>query len=392
MLQTIREFALECLAAMGHEQDVRRQHLACYLALAEEAEGELTGPQQSTWLERLEQEHDNLRAALRWARETGEVEAGLRLGGALWRFWWVRGHLTEGRRWLDELLEAAGSAEHGAQVHKGARAKALQGDGVLAYAQGDHERTAALNHDALALWRELGDKQGIAFVLNNMGVAEHEHGNYEAASALHEESLALRRELGDRRGISVSLANLGVVARYRGDNKRAIDLYEGSLLLRRELGDKRGIAVALNNLGEIALRQGDHERTAGLLGESLLLFQALGDKVYVATCLEGLALVAGAQGQAARATRVLAAAGALRRAIGVPLLAADRAGQDAVVHTARNALGEERFGATWAEGETMELEQAVAYALQGAVVNGPEGVTACHLAFGEHSQASRPTS
>jgi non-specific serine/threonine protein kinase len=368
MLEVIREYAayaLGRLAAPGEAATIGRQHASYYLVMAEEAEGELTGPRQSTWLERLEQEHDNLRTALRWARETGEVEAGLRLSRALWRFWWVRGHLTEGRRWLDEVLEAAGSVENGAQEHKGTQAKALLGAGVLAYYQGDRERAAVLYEEALALWRQLDDRQGISLVLTTLGAAAYYQGDYWRATALHEESLALRRELGDRRGVSASLANLASVAYYQGDYERATALHEESLALRRELMDERGVAVALNNLGDVARHRGDYKRATTRLAESLVLFQALSDKVNVATCLEGLAGVAHSQGQAERAARLFGTASSIREAKGAPPPLADRAAQDRDVAAIHAALGDDMFTAVWTEGEKMTAEQAIAYVMGG---------------------------
>jgi predicted ATPase len=310
MLETIREYGLERLAEAGEMEPFQQAHAAVFLALAEEAEPELTGPQQGTWLERLAAEHDNLRAALTWSIAAEEPVTGLRLAGALWRFWDVRGHFEEGRRWLERVLAARGTDL------PAVRAKVLSGAGNLAHDQGDLAQAQALHETALALWRELGDKSGIAASLNNLGRLAHDRGELDQAQALREEALALRRELGDQRGIAVSLDNLGNLAHDRGDLAQAQTLHEESLLLARKLGNKTGIAASLNNLGNVAHDRGDLARAAALHEESLLLAQELGHKWGVARSVGNLGTVARAQGDLARAQVLYEKALALRRELG----------------------------------------------------------------------------
>jgi predicted ATPase/Tfp pilus assembly protein PilF len=397
MLETIHEYARERLEASGEAEEVRRRHAEYFVALAEAAAPELTGPQQGAWLQRLEAEHDNLRAALAWSRQQAAWEVGLRLGGALWRFWFMHGHLSEGRRWLEVVLGGSGAAPaparatalHGAGVlaerqgdygratalhaealalrrelgDRGGIAGSLNNLGIVAHDQGDYGRATALYEEALALHRELGDTSGIASSLNNLGLVAWQQGDYGRAAALHEEALALRRELGDKSGIASSLNNLAVVAQEQGDYGRATALYEESLALMRELGDTWRIALALNNLGEVAYEQGNYGRAVALYAESLTLCRAIGNKYVAASCLEGLAAVACAQGQPERGARLVGVAAALRAALSMPLAPNERAAQERTVAAARAALGEDAFAAAWAKGQTLPLEQAIAYAL-----------------------------
>jgi predicted ATPase/Tfp pilus assembly protein PilF/DNA-binding XRE family transcriptional regulator len=320
MLETVREYVLEQLEAAGEAAMMRDCHLGWCVALAEEAAPQLTGPEQVAWLDRLEAEHDNLRAALGWARERGPGERGLRLAGALWLFWLTRGHLSEGRGWLEAALAGDGSAS------PATRATALNGAGMLAYVQCDYPRATALHEEALALRRTLGDKQGIANSLLNLGLVAYRQGDYGRAAARHEESLKLARDLGDRRGIANSLSNLGHVAYRQGDYGRAAALYEESLALRRDLGDRAGIAecfeglavvaAALGSLGTVASDQRDCGRAADLLEESLTLFRDLGDTWGMAFSLNSLGDVAHQQGDYARAAALHEEALALQRALG----------------------------------------------------------------------------
>ncbi|MFQ5796400.1 MAG: tetratricopeptide repeat protein, partial [Candidatus Bipolaricaulia bacterium] len=314
--------------------------------------------EQGEWLDRLETEHDNLRAALVHFEGSGEVEAELRLGGALWRFWHMRGYLSEGRRWLE------GALKRGSGASASVRAKALHGAGVLTYEQGDYGRATELFEESLTLSQELGNKQGIAYSLNGLGDVTHFQGDYERAAELYEEGLALCRELGDKPGIAMSISNLGEVAQHRGDWERATALFEQSLTLWQDLGDKLGIAASLSGLGEVARHQGDLGRAVKLYEESLTLWQDLGHRWGIAECLEELAGMAGANEQPERAARLFGAAEALCEAIGVPLVPADRADYDRDVAAVRAGLDEEAFETAWVEGRTMTLEQAIAYALK----------------------------
>jgi predicted ATPase/serine/threonine protein kinase len=359
MLQTIREFGLEQLEHSGEAETIRQQHLSFYLELAEQAESELTGSSQASWLARLEKEHDNLRAALSYSRENGKLEEGLRLAGALWRFWEVRGHVTEGRAVLDELLNLTLNVDVAANV----RAKALNGAGVLAGNQGDHSRQTVILEESLRLYKELGDKAGIAQSINNLGSIAFSQGNYARAQELYAESLNLRREINDSWGIANSLNNLGGVAFLQGDCERALTLHSESLSLRRTLGDKRGISMSLNNMGEVAQEQQDYRRAASLYAESLAIRNELGDRFFIVSSLRNLAEVACSGKNYERGARLFGAAEALRETIGTPLPAEKRATFDRYMEEARDVLGRADLKASWSEGRAMPLDDAIRYAL-----------------------------
>lgn len=243
MLETIREYAWQRLVAHGEAAEAQRRHAAYFLALAEQAEPELRGPHQATWLARLEREHDNLRAALRWARESGETEQGLRLAATLWRFWQGRGHLREAHDWLETFLTRDDDTNRNAPP--AVRAKALNAAGAAAYRYGDHARAAIRFEESLTLRRIGGDKRGIANALNNLGLVATEQGDHARAHALFMESLALWQALGDARGIAMVSENLGGVLIEWGELTQAIALMEESLAVKEELSDAWGVALDL---------------------------------------------------------------------------------------------------------------------------------------------------
>jgi non-specific serine/threonine protein kinase len=359
LLETVRQYGRGRLNDAGESDYIRKRHLFCFLAVAEEAEPQLTGPGQQSWLERLDAEHDNLRAALDWSVESADGgEPGLRLGGAVWRFWSTRGHLGEGRGRFSVLL-----AHEPDERAAAARAKALNGAGVLALLQSDCPAARTLHEESLTVKRELGDQQGIASSLNNLGDVAHYEGDHAAARALYEESLAIWRELGDRRGVAVSLSNLGNAAYGQGVYAAARPLYEESLAIFKELGDRWGIAYSLNNLGLVAHAEGDYPAALALLKECLQICRELGDPWAIAVSLQGLALVAAAVARPDRAARLWGAAERLRDEIGGPLPQNERSRYEQRVAAACAALGAECFDRAWQEGRAMTWEQAVEYAL-----------------------------
>jgi tetratricopeptide (TPR) repeat protein len=323
LLETIRQYAWQKLVGAGEAAEVRERHLAWCIGLAEGAESGRRGPEHATWLGRLEAEHANLRAALRWAIGAGQepvdhtarggapvqAEAGLQLAGALWRFWYTRGYLAEGRGWLEAALAGAGGSA-------AARATALHGAGVLAYQQGEYGPAVASFEGALALRRALGDTQGIAAALGNLGNVAYMQGHYPRAAALHEEGLALYRALGDQTGIAATLVNLGRVAYQQGEYGQAVTSFEGALVLWRALGDGQGVSAAINNLGEAAMRQGDYPRAAALYEESLALKRTLGYRQGISTSLGNLGRVAERLGDYGRAAALLEESLTLKREVG----------------------------------------------------------------------------
>jgi predicted ATPase/DNA-binding CsgD family transcriptional regulator len=362
MLETIREYAAERFEASGDADTWRRRHAEYYLALAEQAAPELVGPAQTTWLERLEREHDNLRAALGWAIERGGEALGLRLAAALGHFWAVRGHLNEGQGWLERALSRWPEAP------APARAEALGAAGHLAYIRNEYERAATLHEEGLSLRRALGDQPGVALSLHNLGRVAHYRGDLERAAALYDESLAIRRALGDQRGVALSLNSSGVLARDRRDDERARALYEESLALFRELGDTWGIGLLLNNLARVTRDQEDWEQTAALCAESLALFRDLGDRHGVAWVLSNLAIVAQRRGAWEWAARLHGAAEAIREALGSAALSlspAERATYEASVAVTRAELDDRAFTAAMTAGRATPPEEVAGAVLAG---------------------------
>jgi len=341
MLETIREYGWEALIASGEDERMHGAHAAYFLALAEEAEPRFTGAEQAATMARLGVEHANLRAALQWMRESGAVEQGLRLAGALWRYWLTQGYLSEGRTWLEAFLARAEEDDRAAMA--AAWAKALYAAGVLMTEQGDYARATTLMSEGLpavralgqdryaaalanvlgnitryqgmydramawytesrTLFERLGNAHGVAIALNNMGTVARAQGEYARALALLGESLAAKRVLGDKRGISVALINVGDVARDQGNYARAATCFEESAALYRELGDKPGLAYALNNLGDVARDQRALERATVLYEESLALFNDQGDQAGIALVCKNRGDVARLKGDIVEATR-----------------------------------------------------------------------------------------
>jgi predicted ATPase/class 3 adenylate cyclase len=355
MLESLREYASERLTDSGEAELTRRRHAHFFLDLTEKAEPELTGPQQRAWLETLDAEHDNVRAALRWSETSTEPDVGWRIGGAMWRYWSVRGLFSEGRARLAALL---------ARTHErsAAQAKALHGAGVLATQTGDYAGARAAYEESLAIRREIGDRSGTANTLSNLGIVARWLDDLPSARELYEESLAIRREVGDKWGIATSLNLLGLLTHYQRDYPTARRLLEESLAIRRGLGDKWTIANSLNNLGLVVLDQGDYATARSLYEESMATYRDLGDRWAIAFLIEAFAGLAAAEGEPERALRLGGAAEALRLVIGSPLSPADQSTLTGRLEPARRALDTEAQAKAWAEGGAMTLADAVAYA------------------------------
>jgi non-specific serine/threonine protein kinase len=288
MLETIREFALERLMKTRRAESVRSAHATFFVRLAEEAGRELSGAAQMEWFERLEADRDNLRAALRWSSEGGEVEVGLRIAASPWRFWEVHGPLSEGRRWLKALLAKSAQGEVSTKV----RAKSLYAAGLLAHIQNDCREARTFLKQSLVLYREMEDKKGIASSLGALGLLAHDEGDDDRALRLLEEGLALCRELGDKHGTAYALDNLGLVARDQGDYDRALSLHEESVAIRRELGDDLGAAASLNNAGLVALDRGDYKHASTVFDQTLTIFRRMRNGLGTAVSLNNLGEVA----------------------------------------------------------------------------------------------------
>jgi predicted ATPase/class 3 adenylate cyclase len=314
LLETVRQYARDRLEDSGGGAAIHVRHRDYYLALAEEADPKLRGAEQAGWLRRLEEEHENLRVGLAWSLAEGEPRGGLRLCGALQRFWGTRGHFSEGRQWCTRVLGKAGAEERTRE-----RAYVLNAAGVLANLQGDYPAARALHEQSVAIRRVVGDRFGMAGSLGNLGIVALNQGDYPAARALYEESLAIVRELGDRSGIAKSLCNLGNVAQEQGDYPAARTLHEESLAIHRELGDRSGIATSLGGLGIVAFEQGDYPAARALYEQSLAIERELEDRFGIASSLCALGSVALYQGDYPTARALLEESLAMRRELGARL-------------------------------------------------------------------------
>ncbi len=400
--EVIRQYAWEKLHELELATVTRARHLAYYTRLAQTAAPALWGVHQDVWLEQLEQEHDNLRAALVWSLEAGDQWLGLQLAAALWRFWETRGHLQEGLRWFEQLLvtalaqlpleppaaadlagwsaedrahaQALADASNGAgnlardlcdfpralQHHQRSLAwrralddwpgvsSSLGNLGEVAREQGDLPAARRYYEESLTLKRQLGEVKGIAVGLHNLGILEHTEGNLAGAATLLEESLALKRQLGDKRAIAYLLNDLGAVWRDLGDRAQAHALHQEGLALCREIKDASGTAAALHSLGLLALDAGRPAEAAPLLDESLGLFERLANQVACADVIETRAGVALAQGDTTEAGRLAARAAAVRTAVRAHPTAAQLARLAAYRATAWQRGEADLFEAGWA--------------------------------------------
>lgn len=290
MLETIREYGLERLEAIGDADIVRRAHADYFVVLAETAEPQLTTSEQVTWLNRLGAEHDNFRSALGWLEQENGSETRLRIVAALWRFWWMRGHLAEGRGWLQRALDEADGLPDALQ------AQAFSGAGILAESQGDYEPAIALHEKALDIWRSIGDQIGIAFSLTNLGMVADALGDFDRANGLHTQALKIWREIGDELGIASSLNELGTLAINRGDYEIAENLLSESLMLCRKSGDASAVGSVLESLGILAFSREDYEQAARFHEESLGVWRELHDLRMIAHTLGNLGEVKHHQG------------------------------------------------------------------------------------------------
>ena len=353
------------------------------LRLAEAAEPELQGPEQARWLDRLEEEHDNLRQAFQALVPRGDAEAALRLCGALWRFWWVRGNWKEGRDWLETALHLEGASERTLR-----RSKALRCASGLALKRGEDDAARALLSESLEIAREQKDKAEIAACLFELGNAANQHERLAEAQQLYSECLTLQREIGDRRGMSLTLHSLAVVAEARqdfteaqameahtrnglgvlavaqGDLGTARTHHEQALAIQRDLGDKNGIAFSLRELGAIVAEQGDISTACGHLAECMEILRELGDRQELAPAIEACAGVAGKAGEGERALRLAGAAAALREEMACPISKSDDEVLQGRLAGARKALGAEVSRRCVEEGRVLGIEEAITLAIE----------------------------
>jgi predicted ATPase/DNA-binding XRE family transcriptional regulator len=367
MLEPVRQYAFEKLEEASETEEAGGAHAGYYLALAQRAGPRLRGPEQAVWLGRLDTELGNLRAAIRWALDHGEIETVARTARASWSFWWLRGHAGEGRRWVEETLA------RGTDLSDLTRGRLLFIASTLAHGRSDWEASRALAEEGLALCRRVGDQEGVALALGSAGISALGQGRHEEGFALLEESMDLGLKLGQKESPSILSSYMASVLLARGDFTRARELAERGLALAREIEVGIGAFVALHILAQVALAEGDLDNATRLYQEGLTLSTEIGDDSSVAVYLEGLANVASSRGELVLAARLWGAAEALLEKIEVIayVQAPDRAVQASQVAAARERLDREAWERAWTEGRAMTRESAVAEALSGGRSQAP---------------------
>ena len=356
MLETIHEYAWEQLGQHGEEEVLRQRHAEHYLAVAEAAAADWNGPQAGDALQRVEVEHNNFRIALRWSIDMGEAQVAVRLSDDLWWFWFMRAYLSEGRRWLDATLRCDTS---GAPALRGS---VLRGAGWLALMQNDLDHARSYLEASLPLLSDVSDSSSKAHALRGLAMHANLRGEWGDAERHLEQSLALCRDVGDEEGIVWSLIDLGVLKSRSGEYELAQAQFEEGLTFFQKQGDQFGVALVLRYLGQMSFRSGEPARAGVAFRESLNVFATLRHKLGIAGLLDRLAMVACIQEEPSRGIRLFGAAATLRNSIGAPLSSTDVFDQE--VLTTQAHLKTSVWADTWAEGETMSLEQAIAYALR----------------------------
>ena len=360
MLEPVRQYALERLGESGEVEETRGKHAAFYLALAERGGPELRGHDQAVWLGRLETELGNLRAALGWSADNGGAEEISRMAWTSWTYWWLSGHISEGRRWMEEALAKD------PEMPASSRATLLFVAATLGQAVSDFEASRAMNDESMDLYRSLDDEVGFYYAMGTAGLIAVGQGEHDLGLSMMEESGEKRLAMGDQWPAAAMFGFSATVALGQGDSDRARRLAERSISLGRELGAREIVSVALPTLATIARADGDNERAARLLGEGLIFSAEVGDGTNVAYYLEGLAAIAASESDPERAARLWGAAEAILEKIEVIAYphAADRSFYDEQLAAARASLDEEAWKRAWSEGQTMTVEEAVAYALE----------------------------
>jgi predicted ATPase/class 3 adenylate cyclase len=363
MLETIREFGRDVLAESGEEDRIRRRHLSYFLALAETGEPRLLGGDEG-WLDRLEREHDNLRAALRWVIQAGEAESGLRIVGALWRFWLMRGHLAEGRRWTDEVLAMPEAA-----ARTVGRARGLSAEAGLAYWQ--RQPAAAvrgLYEESMAIAMELGDRGAEADAAYNLSFAHQLAGDLDGARELLRRAADLYRGPGDNLNLAFVNTALATVALRRGDREEARALFDEAYRTFRRVGHLWGVIQAAGGRAVLAIWNADFQRARRAALEALDANETLGHKLGISVAIQTLAMVAIHEGRPEVAVRLAGAVDRIREDAGgeAPPTAV---GIDDPRDVARALLAEKRIDELFAEGRTMTIDEAVALARE----DGPSG-------------------
>jgi non-specific serine/threonine protein kinase len=358
MLTVVREFALEALESSGEANEIKRRHARFYASLAEDGEPELLGANAAQWLATIEEEHDNLRLAIEWSLENDPVIA-LRIAGALRNFWFVRGYLSEGVKWIKQALDKKGT-----DAETKLRAKALYSIGNLNRFQGELDSAKPYLEEGLRLAREAGDDNITSLSIWGLGMLRIERGDLNEAKILIEESLAIAREMNNRQHISLRLTGLGEIARTQKDYKAAREFYEEALILAREESSKYYIAIHTSNLAYTTCLLGDYQSAISYTLECLEATEDLGDKRNMGITLSIFGALAVAAGEMEKAARLWGAAQGIFDAIGFKLVKVDQEFNDRYICDARAAIGDEAFETAFEKGRSMPLKEALTLARQ----------------------------
>ena len=356
MLEVLRDFALEQLRAMGEVEALRLRHARYFCELAESAEQPLAGPEQKEWLDRLEAEHSNLRAAITYAFESDDAATAVRLAGGLRRFWYVHGPSEEGLRVLESVLAMPGDAP------PLARNKALNGAAMLASERGEYAAAARFLEDSLELARELDDPHRMGVALSNLGNLALYERRWDDARRLYEESLPLHRRAGAARDEAIALENLGLAAVGAGNSDEGVKLLEQAIELAQRSEAPREGASASVDLAWVLIERGEPERAASLLAAAHVTFLELADRAKTADCLEGFAGVAVADGRPDEGARLLGAAAAVRDSIGSVRQPDQDLWVQRVLAAAAAALGGDAFEAAYGRARRLGIDEAMALA------------------------------
>jgi predicted ATPase/class 3 adenylate cyclase len=360
MLATIREYAAERLEAAGEADEIRRRHARTYLALAEEAAGHLTGPDSRVWLDRLEAEIDNFRAAEGWAVRTGKAEIALRLPTTVWRYFHMRGHVEEGQAALEEALALATSDDLATL-----RAEALEAIGSLAYWSGDMVEAERWYRESLDAYEALGDPAAVARALYNLSFPlAFRDERVEEAEALLARSLAIYTELGDTAGAAWVRWNSGYLSFWKGEFETARAQLSEALTVFREVGDEFGVGWGLHNLGQCELADGNLDVAEPLFTEGLGIFHHAQDQSGILLLIDDFAKLAAGRGEVERAVRLTAVADTMRQRTGADMGATLAEGLLSFPDPTAG-LDPELVERLRGEGQRMSTEEAVAYALGG---------------------------
>jgi predicted ATPase/serine/threonine protein kinase len=361
MLEVVREYALDRLEASGEAEEMRHNHAAQFLEFAEEAEPQLQGARPAEWLNRLEEEHDNLRAALLWSL-ANDAGTAARLAAAIRYFWNFQGYFTEGLKLSEAILRL------GDRVPTAARWKILSMAGNMARFQGDYETAQKMYEEGLTEGRAANHLPQVSLSFRGLGGLAYEQGDYAAARRLIEEALAVARESNDEFGIARSLNMFGDLARIEGDDAAARPLLEEALAICRQLGNQYAIGNILNNLAAAEYGEGDYTAAYSHFAESLTMAQELGDKIVgdkiaISYALDGFGALAVRRGELDLAARLAGAAEHLRESIEYNIEPAERRFRDAYLAPLRAVLSKEAFSTAFVQGRKLKLDEAVALAL-----------------------------